>query len=372
MSRTPSAPDVEFDAAKISPSRVNSYLTCGEAFRRYYLEKEPKLRSGSAALFGSVLHTAMEGWTPNRQADLLTLVRSAWLSETEGTVVKDFLAEYQSLSVAAIKQEHEVREAWKAQGKESKAPRMTSQFKSSPIGKKLAALMPAWEKRLNDGSPWGFDEYDPLPALYDESLVLARRIQARLGHLPPSLHTEFACDIEWRGFRLTGYIDVIEPVIHPQTGELVAIGVLDYKTYKKLPMASLESDGEGEGAELKDYRQLVIYDVVVRELVSRGVLPLPAPIDNLAMAAVQSGAVGSVPLYVGVDYLRCGERRWWSMGAADHDNLEAELKQYRAGVEAEVFLPAPKGTNPKFCDYGPTCCLRQAKPGCAERVEVPA
>lgn len=357
--RSPSGPDVELDPSKISPSRVNAYVTCGEAFRRYYVEGEPKQRSGSAALFGTVMHDGLEHWTPNREADLLTLVRSAWLTATEGTVVKDFLAEYASLSVEAIKQEHAIREAWAAKGKESKAPRMTKEWKTSAIGKKIAALMPRWEKRLNDGSPWKFSDRDPLPALYDESLVLSRRIQARLGHLPPSLYTEFACDIDWRGFRLTGYIDVIEALVHPETGELQGIGVVDYKTYRKAPHPQLEGDAEGDGAELKDYRQLVVYDVVVRELVRRGALALPVSLDG-------------VPLYVGVDYLRANERRWWAMGPADHDRLEAELRQYRAGVEAGVFLPAAKGTNPDFCDYGETCCLRRAGAGCATRVAVPA
>lgn len=357
--RKPSQPDAQFDASKISPSRVNAYVTCGEAFRRYYLEGEPKERSGSAALFGTVMHDAMEHWAPNRSADLLTLVRSAWLSATEGTVVKDFIAEYQQLSVDAIKQEHAIREAWAARGKVSKAPRRTSEWFKSDVGKKVESMMPRWAEKLSSGSPWQFDEWDPLPDLYDESLVLSRRIQARLGHLPPSLHTEFACDIDWRGFRLTGYIDVIEPIISPATGELVAIGVLDYKTYKKLPPAQIAGEGDGEGAELKDYRQVVIYDVVVRELVKRGVLPLPASLDD-------------VPLYAGIDYLRGNERRFWKLGPADHDKLEAELKQYRAGVEAGVFLPASKGSNPKFCDYGETCCLRRAPAGCATRVEVPA
>jgi hypothetical protein len=357
--REVSAPDQEFSSTKISPSRVNAYVTCGEAFRRYYLDREPKLRSGSAALFGTVLHDAMEHWSPSREADLLTLVRSSWLTCTEGTVVKDFLAEYQSLSVAAIRQEHEIRETWKGQGKESKAPRMTKLWKESDVGRAIAKLMPAWEDRLNDGSPWHFSEHDPLPSLYDESLVLARRIQARLGHLPPSLYTEFACDVEWRGFRLTGYVDTIEALIDPGTGELQGIGVLDYKTYKKAPSPQLEGDAEGDGAELKDYRQLVTYDVAVRELVARGTLALPASLDD-------------VPLYVGVDYLRVGERRWWRMGDGDYDRFEAELKMYQRGVEGGVFLPAAKGTNPDFCDYGPTCCLRRAPAGCAERVEVAA
>lgn len=353
--REPSSVDAVFDPRKISPSRLNAYVTCGVAFERYYLKREPKKRSGSAALFGTVMHDAMEHWTPNRSADLLSLVRNAWLAATEGTVVKDFLAEYAAVSVEAIKQEHAIREAWAAKGKVSKAPRMTADWKNSAVGKKIAKLMPAWEKRLNDGSPWTFSEFDPLPALYDESLVLAKRTQARLGSLPPSLYTEFAVDLDWRGFRLTGYIDVIEASIDPETGELKAIQVIDYKTYKKAPSPQLEGDVDGDGAEQKDYWQLVLYDVAVRELVGRGALGLPGSLDD-------------VPLHVGIDYLRVGDRRFSVMGEADHERLYQDLEMYRRGVEAGVFLRAPKGTNPNFCDYGETCCLRQAGPGCATRV----
>jgi CRISPR/Cas system-associated exonuclease Cas4 (RecB family) len=358
VSRSAARADEPFVSNKISPSRVNAYVTCGVAFRMKYVERLPEQRSGSAALFGSVIHEAMEHWTPNREQDLLGLVRNAWLTCTEGTVVKDFLAEYQSLSVAAIKQEHAIREAWAAKGKESKAPRMTKEWKESDVGQAIRKLMPRWERRLNDGSPWLFSEYDPLPALYDESLVLARRIQSRLGSLPNSLYTEFAVDVEWRGFRLTGYVDVVEPLVDFETGELKAIGVLDYKTYKKGPIAELEGDAEGEGAELKDYRQLVLYDVAIRDLVARGALALP---------------LDEVPLLVGVDYLRAQERRFWQMTEADHDRLEAELKMYRSGVEAGVFLPAQKGQNPDFCDYPENCCLRNtsAAGGCAQRVAAP-
>lgn len=349
----------QFESNKVSASRLNAYVTCGVAFKMKYVDKLPPQRSGSAALFGQVLHGAMEDWTPNRGQDLLTLVRQSWLKQTEGTVVKDFLAEYQSLSVEAIKQEHAIREAWKAKGKESKAPRMTREWRDSAVGKAIAELMPRWEKRLNDGSPWKFSKYDPLPSLYDESLVLSRRTQARLGSLPPTLYVEFAFDVEWRGFRLTGYVDAIEALIHPETGELQGIGVVDYKTYRKAPEPELEGDGEGDGAPLKDYRQLVKYDVAIHELVRRGAIALPASLDD-------------VPLYVGIDYLRVGERRYWRMNEADYDRFEVECGMYQRGVEAGVFLPAPKGTNPDFCDYPENCCLRNtsAAGGCAQRVAV--
>jgi len=354
LAREPNVPEQNFSATRVSPSRINAYVTCGEAFRRYYIENEPKQRSGSAALFGQVLHLAMEHWTPNREADLLGLVRSAWIELTKGTVVLDFLEEYASLSVEAIKQEHAIREAWKAKGKESKAPRMTKEWKESAIGKKLRALLPKWEAKLNEGSPWQFNEYDPLPSLYDESLVMSRRIQARLGHLPPSLYTEFECEEPWHGFTIKGYIDSVEPILSP-AGEVVATGVIDYKTYRKSPHPEIEGDVEGDGAEKKDYRQLVMYDVVVKALKARGALQLP-----------------DLPIYVGIDYLRTGERRFWQMNESDHEVLKNELRMYQKGVEAEVFLPAAKGTNPAYCDYGESCCMRRKAPGTGQRVELPS
>lgn len=343
-----------FSSTKVSPSRINKYTTCGEQFKRYYIDQEPAKRTGSSALFGRVLHLAMEKWTPDRSQDLLTFVREAWMEETDGTVVRDFLTEYQAISVEAIKQEHAIREAWKAKGKESKAPRMTKDWKDSSVGKKIAKLMPKWSAKLTAGSPWQFDDYDPLPKLYDESLVLSRRIQARLGHLPPTLHTEFSAEVEWQGFQFQQYIDAIEPLLDGN-GEMKAIGILDYKTYKKNPAPQLEGDADdGDGAELKDYRQLVMYDVGVKTMVDDGRLALPE----------------GLPIYVGIDYLRTQERRWWKMEQADHDWLKGQLVMYHNGVSNGVFLPANKGSNPNFCDYGETCCLRRAGAGQATRVVV--
>src|SRR3954467_10071583 len=256
-----------FSPRKVSPSRVEALNQCGVAFKMKYVDGLPEERSGSAALRGSVYHGALEKWTPDRDADLLTLVRSAWLTETEGTPVKDFLGEYAAFSVAAIKQEHAIREAWKARGKESKAPRMTKEWKDSKVAKDIGRLLAGWIDRLNE-SHWQFTERDPLPGLYDESLVWARRYQAKWGHLPKSIYTEFAFNVEWRGFHLNGYIDVVEPLISPE-GELQGVGITDYKTYAALPEA-----------KMKDWRQLVTYDVAIHDLLKRGALALPPAFER--------------------------------------------------------------------------------------------
>ena len=344
----------EFNPRNLSPSRMNALVRCGVAFEMAYVKGLPEERSGSAALFGNVVHEALEKWAPNREADLLTLMRQAWLTTTEGTAVNDFIGEYQALSVSAIKKEHEIREAWAAKGKVSKAPRMTKDWKESEVAKAIGKLMGRWNRRLNEESPWRFREADQLPSLYDESLVLSRRYQARFGHLPPALYTEFAFDEEWNGFRLNGYIDSIETLLDRETGELVGIGVVDYKTYAKPP------------AEHKDYRQVVMYWIVVRSLIERGVLAVPE----------------GVPILCGVDYVRWADswedekgnpfpaRRFWQMGAADEERLLREANAYLATVEAKAFLPAEKGSNPDFCAFPSQCCLRNCAAAGGEATPV--
>ena len=336
---------------------MNALVTCGVAFEMKYIKQLPEQRSGSAALFGSVIHEALEKWAPNREQDLFSLTKTAWLTCTEGTAVKSFLGEWQDIASEVVRAEHECKVAFEERtGKESKAIHMSGEWKKHPVKKKVDALMREWAPKLEAGSPWRFNEYDPLPKLYNESLVLAKRYQARYGHLPPSLYTEFAFDVEWRGFRLNGYIDSIELLLTRDTGELEGVGVIDYKSYAKPP------------AEHKDYRQLVMYDVAVRDLVGRGVLSLPE----------------DVPIYVGVDYLRWTDswkdeegnpfpaRRFWQLGEADHERLEREATAYAAVVDARAFLPAQKSQNPDFCSYPDNCCLRNtsAAGGCAELVEV--
>lgn len=359
----------EFDPAKVSPSRVNSYDECGIAFRLKYIDGIPEKVMGTWALFGNVCHTALEKWTPNRDQDLLTLMRQAWISETQekGKVVTDFLQEYQTINVSVLKAEQKAREAFenrpdnKKAGKKSKAPRMTKVFKDSKAAKDLNKLLARWIPKLDAESPWKFTEFDPLPQLYDDSLVIAKRYQKQWGHLPPGLHTEFSFAEEWEGFTLNGYIDGIEMLMNPETGEAQGIGVIDYKTYKAQP------------APMKDWRQLVMYDIALRSLVDRGAIQLPFSLDDY-------------PLYVGIDYVRFAHvgadwlpqkpegnsRQFWQITDEDREALLKDLQMYRAGVEAELFRPAPKTAKADFCDYGDLCCLNNpaTRGGCSPTVEV--
>lgn len=334
-----------FDPVRVSPNRVNQYLSCGEAFQRNYIQGEPEEMSGSAALFGSVVHAALEHWAMNRQADLTALVRSAWLDVTkEAPTVNAFIVAYQAMAGEIIRAEKECADAFEArQGRPTKAVRMTGEWKKHPASGKVSRFLGEWLPKLKD-SPWRFNERDPLPALYNESLILSKRYQARWQHLPNAWYSELGFTVNWRGFILHGYIDSIEPVQHRDTGELLGIGVVDYKTYAKAP------------APAKDWRQRAFYDAAIRDLLSTGQLELP---------------VKDLPIYVGMDYVRWTDswldesekyptaaRVWEEMTDADRDLLERDLTMYRDGVTHGVFLPAEKGRNPDFCPYPSNCCLK--------------
>lgn len=319
-----------FSSLKVSPSRVNSLVQCGVAFERKYVQGVPEERSGSAALFGSVMHDAVERWALNRSTPLISLVRSAWLDVTEGTVLNDFIGAYGALSGEAIRLEHAIRQSWAAKGKESKAPRMTKEWKESDVYRKINRLLGQWWDKL-DASPWKFAENDPITALYDESLVLGKRYEQRWKGLPAALYTELAFDVRWRhGFLLNGYIDAIEPVLDPDDGQLIAIAVVDYKTYRKEAVAD------------KDRRQMTMYDVAVRAMIERGELDLP-----------------DVPIFICMDYMRLLDRKVAAVTTDAYDLLETELLAYQSIVDGGLYLPAEKNRNPDFCGYGAECCLRR-------------
>lgn len=339
MSQRGSSASEDFNPIKVSPSRLNALLSCGVAFEKKYIKHEPEVRSGAAALFGSVVHEALEHWCVNREAPLLPLMRSAWLKVTAGTVVNDFIGAYQSLSIRAIKEEARIREA----RPDIKVVRMTKDWKTSSVAKSINSLLAQWIPKLDAESPWLFkptkDGFPPqLPSLYDESLILAKRYEARWRHLPAAMFAEFAIDVRWNDFILNCYVDAIEPVVD-QHGELQAIAVIDYKTYAKEP------------APQKDWRQMAMYDVGLTALRERGDLVLP-----------------DVPVYVGMDYFRLTarpdevyeSRRLWQMTDLDRVRLLRELNTYRKIVEGGLFMPAEKGRNTDWCPYPEDCCLRTA------------
>lgn len=326
------ATDREFNSVRVSPSRVNSFLSCGIAFERKYIKKEKPQAFGTAALFGNVMHKANEWWAVDRTQDMVALTGKAWIDQTEESpVVMDFLREYQSISVEVMRAEAEARASFEKRnpGKESKAPRMTREFKESAAAKKLNRLLAQWIPKLDAKSKWKFTERDPLPQLYDESLRLAKKYSHHWrDKLPNSLHAEFGFTVEWEGFQLIGFIDTIEPVL--REGELIGYVVGDYKTYKN------------EAPEAKDHRQGVFYDVAFELLCRNGALPYDP----------------ELPRWIVFDYMRLLNRKDYRLNERDRAVLLDDLQKYQRGVDNKVFLPAQKNYNPDFCDFPESCCLR--------------
>lgn len=348
----------EFDPRQVSASRVQALTQCGVAFRYRYIDGLPGEVSGSAALKGKVIHDALEWWAPDRTQELPPLIEAAWEHNGEGNAIGAFLREYRPLSTAAIKLQHEIQQ----RRPEIKAPRMTGDWKKSEVARDINRLLARWIPKLEADSPYRFSQYDPLPQLYDDTRQLAHRYQARAREWPNTFHTEFEFNVEWRGWMLTGYIDTIEPVVDKVTGELF-LGVGDYKSYAKPPVA------------LKDYRQFVMYDVVVRSMIADGRLPFDLS-KYSGLLSFADYVCWTDKWVVPAGDPRAGEpfpaRRFWRFGEEDYDRLERELKTYSRMVEAEDFLPAEKGRNPDFCDYPSQCCLRTVNGpgGCAELVQV--
>lgn len=311
---------------KVSPSRIGTYADCGQQYKFKYIDKISPEREGSAALFGKVMHRARQDWVLDRSLDLIDLTRKAWITETaHDPVVAQFIQAYTDLSGKAIRLEEEIRR----RRPELKVVRMSKDWKTSTIAKQIERLIVDWLPRL-ERSRFEFKERDPLPSLYDESLVLAWKYGERYRTLPNSYYTELAFDFEWEGFQLNGFIDEIAPLIDRTTGEDVGIGVIDAKTYRVDP-----------DHEFKDWRQGVIYTIALDWLVTNGLIELP----------------GGKPVWFGVDRMRLLDFKWFQFDDSDIRRLLAELRVYQRGVENEVFLPASKTCKADFCDFKDQCAF---------------
>jgi hypothetical protein len=327
---------VPFSVTRVSPSRVGKYAECGLAFKFHYIDEVPLDRKGSAALFGSVAHKAREWWILDREQDLIPLMEKAWLEETnDEPVIRAFLQEYQAISRRACRLEEEIRR----RRPELKAVRMSKDWKTSDVAAETNRMLGRWWTRLNEESRYEFSERDPLPALYDESLVLAWKYSDRWRHLPNALHSEFAFEFEWNGFTLNGKIDEIGRYLNAD-GEMLGYTVEDAKTYRR------------DWHQFRDSRQLAIYDLAIREYASKGILDLD---------------LEKYPVFPVVDLMRLGKKlKFDPVTEAEHRRLLAELRMYQRGVEGEIFLPAAKSCNADFCDYAKVCAFHHGNQGHAE------
>lgn len=342
----------EFDPLMISANRINSYTSCGKAFKREYIDREPVQRSGSAALFGSVIHVALEHWSLDRKgSSLRDHVVTAWATVTKEDVAGEFISAFAALAPELQVATDECVSAFESRtGKPSKAIRMSGEWKRHPMAKKLDLFMQAWNAKLRR-SYWRFSENDPLPSLYAESLSLADKYEARMFNEPNVWATESSFTIPFQGNFLNGYIDSLEPVV--RAGKVRAIGVKDYKTYAREP------------ADQKDWRQRVIYWQAVTFMLEHQPEDTGIPQEYWHL-----------PVYVGMDYVRwtpdweVPSVDWFSVCEADLQLLREDIDAYKAGVASGVFLPAQKNQNPDWCNYPGTCCLQCKPNGAGQRVKL--
>jgi hypothetical protein len=349
-SATPVEPERVFDPFRVSPSRINAMLSCGVAFKLKYIDRVPEESSGSAALFGSVIHRALEWWAPDRTQDIVPLVEKAWKDCVEGTAAIPFLKEYQEMSRRVIRVKHKIAQDFEKKNKRPcKMVTMTNDWKKHPIRKEVDALV-ARHHPLIEADPafiWTFTENDPLPSLYDQSLPLAKRYAAKWSHLPAPIYVEFEADCTWKCWDFTCRIDVVEPLIERATGEVKALGITDYKTYAQ------------ESPPQKDWRQGAMYDRGVAQMIEDGRLEIPEEYADL-------------PIWVGFDYVKLGERKYRQYSEPDFERLDHELTLYSQRITNGDFLPADKNRNPNFCPYPSQCCLTStaAAGGLAEPKEI--
>lgn len=317
----------EFDPSRISASRLNQYLTCGKAFKYEYVDLIAQERSGSAALFGSVIHLALERWALDRKQELPALLAVAWHEYTAETPVQGFLEGYANLSLRAREIEKEILE----RRPEIKAVRMTRDWKKHPISAEINDLVYKWVPKMAD-SPWRFTERDPLPALYDESFRVLEGYAEANRNRSDALLTEVHFEVPFYEFVLGGYIDSIEEGSFD--GKQCYL-ISDYKTYRREPPA------------LKDYRQLVFYYIAFHS------------------QAEVWGLDRTRPVLVGADYVVLGYNDYKLFSFADVNKIRSEVVQYHTAVSNGIFLPASKNQSPDFCNYPDRCCMNVTDTGCA-------
>ncbi len=316
------------DATIISPSRLSQYSECGRKFEFRYIDGIKPPRAPSRQLFGSVMHRARERYVRNRRGDMVSYVKDAWFEQgAKDAPLGAFLQAYEALSLRARLEKDTIAQ----RRPELKKVGASKDWLEHPVKLQIDALIETLSSEMA-ASVWSFTKTDPLPALYDESLQLARDYSARWRHLPEALMVEVGFTVPWNGFSLTGRIDDVTEFEHPVLGWVY--GVTDAKTHKEDPFGPRFLDAG------------VIYRVGFRECIALG-RPGFEELDP------------DRPVLYGIDAMRLWDEpkpyRWFEITEAQERRLLRVLEQYRRGVENAVFTPAAARCDEKGCGFREMC-----------------
>lgn len=230
----------------LSPSRIKLAQACGLAFRYRYVDKLPSATHAAAAIFGTVLHTAVAKWYDegpttddnrhqHKDLDLVQLVRDEWperLPPAIWTAVNG-LIEYD-------KELEKVAEAIKLGRPNLKAPRSTKAFLESSAQKEFQDKRMALFELTENYSEirWGKND-DPFKE-YQRSLEIADRLQREWKPLPRPLAVEEPFRLEFEGYTIRGAIDQVRQDPDRETGQMGPPRLVDMKSNKQL-MSQMEA-----------------------------------------------------------------------------------------------------------------------------------
>ena len=172
-----------------------------------YVDGVPSEEIGGAALYGSVIHDALQHWALNRSQNLSLILESSWLRVTSGDEAGEAITQLLPLIGRAKKLSQQIVADRASAGTETKNVRATKAWKDSGVAQELAGL-----DKLEE-SKWRFAKNKPLPVLYADSLNWAEEYEPANNDLPTALQTEFRFNVPFRGFDLHGMVDAIRPVL---------------------------------------------------------------------------------------------------------------------------------------------------------------
>lgn len=307
----------------ISPSQVATAGRCGWAWQHQYKWKTQPQKTGVFLLVGSVLHNAREKWALDHSLDMEELVREAWLEELkdEPAMVR-VVSAYRRLSEKSIACQSDILRA----RPDIKAPAMTKDYKTSPVGIAIKNFAKTNEATLTRAQhDWSKHDFC---AAYDDTLLIAQRYQDHYQYQHPSIRTEIRYQVDHNGLILVGIIDDVSLLV-TENGECLGYIIIDAKSYGKVPY------------ELKDFLQLASYHIAATHL-------LPAWLDDAGIAFDTT-----YPIYVGIDMMRTCELLLFQLNDTQLAMAEGILRTYNNWRGRAGLLPNFKGCD--FCEFEPDC-----------------